>query len=95
MKTTIYMVRHGESPYNEGNERTRGLTPKGKYDIKKVTRLLISEGVDLIISSPYSRAILSVQGLAEHLKADIKVFEGENSLIVSRISFGNKQLWEV
>lgn len=43
MKTIIYMVRHGESPYNEGNERTRGLTPKGKVDIEKVTKLLMGE----------------------------------------------------
>jgi len=75
MKTIIYMVRHGESPYNEGNERTRGLTPKGKNDIEKVTKLLIGEGIDMIISSPYTRAILSVKGLAEHLNLDIKVFE--------------------
>ncbi|MEK3917706.1 histidine phosphatase family protein [Paenibacillus sp. FSL H7-0331] len=75
MKTIIYMVRHGESPYNEGNERTRGLTPKGKIDIEKVTKLLVGEGIDMIISSPYTRAILSVEGLAEHLNLDIKVFE--------------------
>jgi len=73
--TIIYMVRHGESPYNEGNERTRGLTPKGKIDIEKVTKLLVGEGIDMIISSPYTRAILSVKGLAEHLNLDIKVFE--------------------
>ncbi|MGF9697812.1 histidine phosphatase family protein [Paenibacillus sp. MABNR03] len=75
MKTIIYMVRHAESPYNEGNERTRGLTPKGKIDIEKVTKLLIGEGIDIIISSPYTRAILSVEGLAVHLKLDIKVYE--------------------
>jgi 2,3-bisphosphoglycerate-dependent phosphoglycerate mutase len=75
MKTIIYMVRHGESPNNEGNERTRGLTQKGKIDIEKVTKLLIGEGINMIISSPYTRAILSVEGLAEHLKLDIKVFE--------------------
>lgn len=75
MKTIIYMVRHGESPYNEGDERTRGLTPKGKIDIEKVTKLLIGEGIDMIISSPYARAILSVEGLAEHLNLDITVFE--------------------
>jgi len=69
------MVRHGESPYNEGNERTRGLTPKGKIDIDKATKLLIGEGIDMIISSPYARAILSVEGLAEHLNLDIHVFE--------------------
>jgi len=29
----------------------------------------------MIISSPYTRAILSVEGLAKHLNIDIKVFE--------------------
>jgi len=75
MKTIIYMVRHGESPYDEGNERTRGLTPKGKSDIEKATGLLIGEGIDIIVSSPYTRAILSVEGLAERLKLDVKVYE--------------------
>lgn len=75
MKTTIYMVRHGESPYNEGNERTRGLTPKGKVDIEKVTKLLIDEGIDIIISSPYARAILSVEGLAKQLNLEIEIYE--------------------
>jgi phosphohistidine phosphatase SixA len=32
MKNIIYMVRHGESPKIEGNERTRGLTDKGRSD---------------------------------------------------------------
>ena len=39
MKTIIYMVRHAESPYNEGTERTRGLTTKGKGDVEKVTEI--------------------------------------------------------
>lgn len=75
MKTTIYMVRHAESPYNEGNERSRGLTAKGKVDAEKVTKLLIGEGIDIIISSPYSRAILSVEGLAQHLNLEIETIE--------------------
>lgn len=75
MKTIIYLVRHGESPYNEGNERTRGLTPKGKADIEKVTKILIGEGIDMIISSPYTRAILSVEGLAKLLNKEVQIFE--------------------
>lgn len=75
MITTIYMVRHAESPYDEGDERTRGLTAKGKLDIEKVTKLLIDEGIDIIISSPYSRAVLSVEGLAQHLNLEIETFE--------------------
>lgn len=75
MITTIYMVRHAESPYDDGNERTRGLTAKGKMDVDKVTKILIGEGIDIIISSPYSRAVLSVEGLAAHLNLEIETFE--------------------
>ena len=35
MNTYIYMVRHGESPKLEGDERTRGLTEKGILDAHK------------------------------------------------------------
>lgn len=75
MKTIIYMVRHAESPYTEGNERTRGLTAEGKMDVEKITKLLIDEEIDIIISSPFSRAILSVEGLARNLNLEIKIFE--------------------
>lgn len=75
MNTMIYMVRHAESPYDEGTERTRELTPKGKADIEKVTELLIDEDIDMIIASPYARAILSVEGLARHLNLQVKTFE--------------------
>lgn len=75
MNTTIYMVRHAESPYDEGTERTRGLTPKGKVDIEKATELLKNEDIDMIISSPYARAILSVEGLAKHLNLQVETFE--------------------
>lgn len=75
MNTIIYMVRHAESPYNEGTERTRGLTTKGKGDVEKVTKILNEEGIDVIISSPYSRAILSLEGLAQNLGLEITTFE--------------------
>jgi 2,3-bisphosphoglycerate-dependent phosphoglycerate mutase len=69
------MVRHAESPYNEGTERTRGLTTKGKGDVEKVTEILKEEGIDVIISSPYNRAILSIEGLAQNLGLDIETIE--------------------
>ncbi|WP_025027302.1 histidine phosphatase family protein [Caldalkalibacillus mannanilyticus] len=65
MNTYVYMVRHGESPKTEGNERTRGLTEKGKSDAHSVTELLKDEGVDTFISSPYSRAVLTIEELAQ------------------------------
>ncbi|GGG70466.1 histidine phosphatase family protein [Paenibacillus radicis (ex Gao et al. 2016)] len=75
MKTIIYMVRHAESPYTEGTERTRGLTIKGKGDVEKITAILKEEGIDIVVSSPYNRAILSIEGLAQNLGVEIKTFE--------------------
>ncbi|WP_160036935.1 histidine phosphatase family protein [Paenibacillus sp. An7] len=75
MKTIIYMVRHAESPYTEGNERTRGLTLDGKMNAKKITEILKDEGINVIISSPYVRAILTLEGLAKELELDIQIFE--------------------
>ncbi|MFC4778141.1 histidine phosphatase family protein [Paenibacillus sp. GCM10023252] len=69
------MVRHAESPYSEGSERTRGLTPEGKKKAEEVTEILKNEGIDVIISSPYARAILTIEGLAQILNLDIKTFE--------------------
>ncbi|MFK7691608.1 histidine phosphatase family protein [Paenibacillus sp. HJGM_3] len=64
MKTYIYMVRHGESPKTEGNERTRGLTEQGKADAERITALLRGENIDVFVSSPYRRALLTIQELA-------------------------------
>lgn len=61
MNTYIYMVRHGESPKLDGGERTRGLTEKGSLDVHKVTDILKTEGIDTFISSPYKRAVLTIE----------------------------------
>ncbi|MFF2155168.1 histidine phosphatase family protein [Paenibacillus chitinolyticus] len=75
MKTFVYMVRHGESPKTEGNERTRGLTLKGSSDAQIVAQLLKDEGIDTFISSPYKRAILTLEGLARYLGKEMIVIE--------------------
>lgn len=75
METYIYMARHAESPYSEGTERTRGLTPKGISDLSKVTEILQSEKIDVIISSPYARAVLTVEPIAKLLGHEIKIYE--------------------
>lgn len=49
MKTIIYMVRHAESPYTEGTERSRGLTLKGKVNAAQITEILKDEGIHTII----------------------------------------------
>jgi len=75
MLTTIYMVRHAESPYTAGEERTRGLSHDGELKSRKVTELLQDEGIDMIVSSPYARAMLTVEGLARKLNLPIEIYE--------------------
>ncbi|PHF44507.1 histidine phosphatase family protein [Bacillus pseudomycoides] len=83
MKTFIYMVRHGESPKIEENERTRGLTEKGELDTYRITDILQGKGIDVFVSSPYHRSILTIQGLAKHLGQEVIVFEDLKERIFS------------
>ncbi|MCH4568075.1 histidine phosphatase family protein [Bacillus sp. ES1-5] len=75
MSTYIYMVRHGESPKLEGNERTRGLTEKGSLDAHRVIDILKTEGIDTFISSPYKRAMLTIEKVADFYEKEIVVYE--------------------
>lgn len=74
MTTIIYMVRHGESP-KEGNERTRGLTDKGKQDAIDIAKSLKDEGIEIFVSSPYTRAIETIRGLAEQAGKEVQEIE--------------------
>lgn len=75
MSTYIYMVRHGESLKLEGNERTRGLTEKGHMDARRVTDILKEERIDTFISSPYNRAMLTIEKAADFYEKEIVVYE--------------------
>ncbi|MET1171156.1 histidine phosphatase family protein [Paenibacillus amylolyticus] len=75
MKTIVYMVRHAESPYMEGTERTRGLTLQGKMNAERITEILTNEGIHSIVSSPYARAILTLEGASAALELDIQIME--------------------
>lgn len=51
------MIRHAESPFVFGQERTRKLSNQGAIDAKKVTAIMNEQKFDLVISSPYTRSI--------------------------------------
>ncbi|MGE8205722.1 histidine phosphatase family protein [Heyndrickxia sp. NPDC080065] len=82
MNTFIYMVRHGESP-KTGIDRTRGLTEKGKSDVYRITDILLEEGIEVFVSSPYTRSILTIQDLANRLGQEVLVFEDLKERIFS------------
>lgn len=76
MKTFIYFVRHAESIFVEGKERTRGLSHKGLNDAISIRDRLFAEEINYFISSPYERAIATIRPLAEIAKAEITIEEG-------------------
>jgi 2,3-bisphosphoglycerate-dependent phosphoglycerate mutase len=75
MKTFIYFVRHAISPFSLDNERSRGLSEQGKSDSIRVAEILETEGIDIVVSSSFARAIDTVQPLADILDKEIILFE--------------------
>ncbi|MGL4338456.1 MAG: histidine phosphatase family protein [Turicibacter sp.] len=96
MKTTLYFVRHAHSSYTP-EERVRPLSPKGLDDATKVSNLLKDESIDVIISSPYRRAIQTVQELANQLKLEILIEENlkERPLSASSVDNFNEAISKV
>ncbi|PEK99430.1 histidine phosphatase family protein [Bacillus toyonensis] len=94
MKTFIYMVRHGDSP-KFGKEETRELTEKGKLDVQRITDALQGEEIDVVISSPYKRSILTVQQLAKQIGQEVIVFEDlkERIFIAEEERMSDKELF--
>jgi len=88
------MVRHGDSP-KDGNVRTRELTEKGRLDAQRITEILQKEDIDIVISSPYIRSILTVQKVAEQIKKEVIVFEDlkEQTFITGDKRISDKELF--
>lgn len=63
--TTIYFVRHAEPNYANHDDITRELTSKGLEDRKLVSEYLKDKEIDIVLSSPYKRAIDTVKHFAD------------------------------
>ncbi|AIE78977.1 Phosphoglycerate mutase family 2 [Bacillus cereus] len=80
--TTIYFVRHAHSTYTK-EEQERPLSEKGHLDAENVTRLLKDKHIDVVISSPYKRAIQTVQGIANTYHVSIEIEEDLRERLLS------------
>ncbi|NOU96652.1 histidine phosphatase family protein [Paenibacillus sp. LMG 31456] len=87
MGTAIYMVRHAESPFSIENERTRGLSPKGQKDAAAVTEIMLQQNIQAVVSSPYRRAIQTVEGLANALGLEIEIEEDLRERLLAGIYY--------
>jgi 2,3-bisphosphoglycerate-dependent phosphoglycerate mutase len=74
MKTCIYFVRHAHSVYSP-EELKRPLSEKGKRDAWRVTDLLKNRDIEAVCSSPYKRAIETVEGIASIHNLEIDMYE--------------------
>ena len=82
MITNLYFVRHAHSTYTP-NELERPLSERGKEDARWITELLKEEGIDHVISSPYKRAIQTVEGIARFLDLPIELMEDYKERVLS------------
>jgi 2,3-bisphosphoglycerate-dependent phosphoglycerate mutase len=91
ISTTIFMIRHAESPFIFGEERTRKLSKDGELDAEKVAKLMLNEKIDVIVSSPFARSIKTIEPIATTRNLEIELYEE----LKERMIKGNYKLpWE-
>lgn len=73
MVTNIYMIRHAESPFVFGEEKTRGLSEEGLAAAQQVADLLTDHEIHVVAASTYTRAIQTVAEVA--LRRNLRVIE--------------------
>jgi 2,3-bisphosphoglycerate-dependent phosphoglycerate mutase len=73
--TNVYFVRHSHSTYTP-DELNRPLSEKGKADADKITQILKKENIDYFISSPYKRAVQTVEGAAHLFSKEVIIENG-------------------
>lgn len=82
MQTNIYFVRHAHSTYTP-DELRRPLSEQGFIDANSVTEVLKTESIDHVISSPYKRAMQTVEGIAKYIGKKIEIEDGLKERILS------------
>lgn len=73
--TNIYFIRHAEPNYDNHNDLLRELSAKGLRDRQLVTEFLMDKYIDVVLSSPYSRAVDTVRDFAEKMGMDILIID--------------------
>lgn len=73
--TEVYFIRHAQSDRLYHDELTRPLTREGFAYSEKLAEILKDKGIKHIISSPYTRALQTVEGLAKALGLETEIHE--------------------
>lgn len=75
MLTNLYLVRHAHSTYTP-DELGRPLSMRGFADAKVVGKLLENENIQIVISSPYKRAIQTIEEIAIFINTEVIIEKG-------------------
>lgn len=99
MITVVYFVRHAEPNYENHDDMTRELSAKGLKDRKLVTKFLMDKNIQIVLSSPYKRAVDTVREFAEKKEMDIDIIDGfrerkVDSLWIEDFNSFCKKQWE-
>lgn len=73
--TTVFYVRHAEPNYQNHQDAARELSPKGLQDRMLVTQFLSGKQIDVLISSPFKRAVDTIQEYADSVGLDITLHD--------------------
>ncbi|XKE50231.1 histidine phosphatase family protein [Sutcliffiella horikoshii] len=74
MLTNLYFVRHAHSIYTP-DELERPLSEKGYKDAERILALIQPDNIDVVVSSPYKRAVQTVEAVANHYNLEIEIYE--------------------
>ncbi len=99
MITVVYFVRHAEPNYENHDDMTRELSAKGLKDRKLVTKFLMDKNIQIVLSSPYKRAVDTVREFAEKKEMNIDIIDGfrerkVDSLWIEDFNSFCKKQWE-
>lgn len=70
MNQTLYLVRHGQAT---GQAPEAPLTPEGVAQAQTLAEFLSGSSIGQIVSSPFTRAIQSIEPLAQRLGLEIRM----------------------
>ena len=87
MTKTLFLVRHGKA---QGQQPEASLTPEGIAQALRIADILQSTQIQQIISSPFTRAVQSIEPLANRLALNIELDE---RLVEANLSTVNYTDW--
>jgi 2,3-bisphosphoglycerate-dependent phosphoglycerate mutase len=73
MKTKVYFIRHAKPDISIKNNMTRPLLSEGIEKSKELVKIFTEIKIDYIYSSPYKRAIQTIEPIAENKKIKIEI----------------------